>query len=159
MMIGRTLIVAFGGAAVLAIGACRGSGRLSQPSPDHAEIGYGTQADRDVTGAISSLSESQVGTARPMALEDLLRGRISGLQIIQGPGGRVTFRIRGTQSMLYDQEPLIVIDGIPLRGGASALAGLMPEDVARVDVLKDLASTAIYGSRGAGGVILIRTRR
>ncbi len=158
-MISRTLVVAFGGVAAFAMAACGGSGRLSQPAPDHAEIGYGTQADRDVTGAISSLSESQVGTARPMALEDLLRGRISGLQIIQGPGGRVSFRIRGTQSMLYDQEPLIVIDGIPLRGGASALAGLMPEDVARVDVLKDLASTAIYGSRGAGGVILIRTRR
>ena len=161
-MMNRTNAVIIGAGCLMVLGACMGSGRLApRPAPDHAEIGYGTQPERDNTGAVSSLSETEVGVARPMRIEDLLRGKIAGLQIIRTRTGATSFRIRGTQSMMFEQEPLVVVDGIPLRSGSveSALAGLTPEDVERVDVLKDLASTAIYGSRGAGGVILIRTRR
>ena len=70
-------------------------------------------------------------------------------------------RIRGVNSMANDREPLLIVDGIPIRSGgiSSALAGLLPEDIKRIDVLKDIASTSIYGMSGAGGVIIITTRR
>ena len=149
-------------AVIVTLPACGRPGRLAPSAdPDHADVGYGTRAERDLTGAVSSLSPGEVGAARPLAIEDLLRGKIPGLQVIRRANGQTAFRLRGTQSMTLEQEPLVVVDGIPLRSEsvATALSGLTPEDVERVDVLKDLASTAIYGSRGAGGVILIRTRR
>lgn len=158
----RGIAFLLGGIAVMSLVSCGAPGRLPpRQDPDHADIGYGTREERDVVGAVSSLSHAEVGAARPLAIEDLLRGKVAGLQIIRTPSGATVFRIRGTQSMMLDQEPLVVVDGIPLRSGTvvTALSGLVPEDVVRVDVLKDLASTAIYGSSGAGGVILITTRR
>ena len=94
-------------------------------------------------------------------IEELLRGRVAGLQVSNGPNGRVTFRIRGTSSLLNQREPLFVVDGhqVPDGGVHTALAGLMPEDIRQIDVLKDVSSTAIYGVRGSGGVIIITTRR
>ena len=161
-MIDRKMVLAMAAAVIVTLPACGRPGRLAPVAdPDHADVGYGTRAERDITGAVSSLSPGEVSVARPLAIEDLLRGKIPGLQVIRRANGQTAFRLRGTQSMLQEQEPLVVVDGVPLRSGsvATALSGLTPEDVERVDVLKDLASTAIYGSRGAGGVILIRTRR
>ena len=151
------------GAGLLGLNACAfGSGQLDPVlEPGEAQVGYGTRQDRDLTGAVSSLSERQLDAARPMRLEDLLRGRVPGLQFTTLPNGATTIRIRGTNSLSNDREPLLVVDGYPIRSGgiASALAGLLPEDIQRVDVLKDLASTSIYGMSGAGGVIIITTRR
>ena len=161
-MIDRGVALSIAAAAIVMLPACGRPGRLApSANPDHADVGYGTRAERDITGAVSSLSSREVSAARPLAIEDLLRGKIPGLQLIRRPNGQTSFRLRGNQSMMLEQEPLVVVDGIPLRSGsvATALSGLTPEDIERVDVLKDLASTAIYGSRGAGGVILIRTRR
>lgn len=156
----RTMVA---GAGLLGLGACGlGSGQLDPVlEPGEAQVGYGTRPDRDLTGAVSSLSERQLDAARPLRLEDLLRGRVPGLQFTTLPNGAVTIRIRGMSSISSDREPLLVVDGYPVRSGsmASALAGLLPEDIQRVDVLKDLASTSIYGMSGAGGVIIITTRR
>jgi TonB-dependent SusC/RagA subfamily outer membrane receptor len=148
--------------AVALLAACGAPGLPpAGPKPGEVEIGYGTQEEEDVTGAHSSIKEDEVANVGPVRIEELLRGRVAGLQIVSGPGGQVRFRIRGTNSLLYDQEPLIVLDGVPLAPNsvASALSGLLPRDIRQVDVLKDVSSTAIYGTRGAGGVILITTHR
>ncbi|HSL70711.1 MAG TPA: TonB-dependent receptor plug domain-containing protein [Longimicrobiales bacterium] len=150
------------GAALIVVAGC-GAATLppAGPKPGEVDVGYGTQDKSKVTGAVSSLSEDDVSTARPLPIEDLLRGRVPGLQVLRGPGGTVTYRIRGTNSLQNDRAPLFVVDGIQIPDGAerSALAGLTPDDIRQVDVLKDVASTSIYGMRGAGGVILITTRR
>ncbi|HET9986813.1 MAG TPA: TonB-dependent receptor plug domain-containing protein [Longimicrobiales bacterium] len=150
------------GVALLPLAGCGGQGLPpAGPAPGEVDIGYGTQPADKVSGAVSSLSGDEVGNARPFGVAELLRGRVPGLQIIEDPGGRVHFRIRGTNSILADQEPLFVVDGVQIAPGSvqSALAGLTPESIRQVDVLKDVASTSIYGSRGAGGAILITTRR
>ena len=150
-------------AGLLAATACgASSGRLDpELAPDQAQVGYGTRPERDLTGAVTSLSDDELSAARPLQLEDLLRGRVAGLQFIRNANGTTTIRIRGTNSIANDREPLLVVDGIPMRHQslAMALAGLIPEDIKRIDVLKDVASTSIYGMSGAGGVIIITTRR
>ena len=142
--------------------ACVGSGQLDPVlEPGEAQVGYGARPERDLTGSISSLSGRELGNLRPLQLEELLRGRVPGLQFVRQGNGRTILRIRGTNSLTNDREPLLVVDGIPLRSEsfATALAGLLPQDILRVDVLKDVASTSIYGMAGAGGVIIITTRR
>jgi TonB-dependent SusC/RagA subfamily outer membrane receptor len=125
-------------------------------------VGYGTQSRRNITGAVSSYipTEADAHTAR---VETMLQGHIPGLEVIPR-GGDFTLRIRGVKSLRQgggDDEPLLVIDDITVPAGsfASALAGIAPYDVARVDVLKDAGATAVYGSRGANGVIIITTKR
>jgi TonB-dependent SusC/RagA subfamily outer membrane receptor len=85
---------------------------------------------------------------------------VPGLTVIRLPNGDISLRIRGDRSFQGDNEPLLVIDGRPVRGDiGAALAGLAPRDIERIDVLKDAGSTAIYGSQGANGVIIITTKR
>lgn len=151
-------LVALGG-----LGACGlGSGQLDPVlEPGESQVGYGSRPEGSLTGSVSSLSERELDAARPLRLEDLLRGRVPGLEFITAPNGRTRMRIRGIGSINGDPEPLLVVDGVPMRSEAlaAALSGLLPEDIYRIDVLKDLASTSIYGMRGAGGVIIITTRR
>ena len=150
------------GAILLAAAAC---GRNPQPSPspsparDSVDVGYGAQPKDKALGAVTGLSDKEV-TTRPLRIEQILRGRVAGLQVVQGPNGP-SFRIRGTGSMFVDKEPLFIVDGVQIPEGAvnSALAGLLPDDIKSVSVLKDVASTSIYGGRGAGGVILIATKK
>jgi iron complex outermembrane receptor protein len=106
------------------------------------------------------MSEDEVKKTKTLRVEELLRGRVPGLQVIRGSGGRSSFRIRGTNSLLNDQEPLFVVDGVQLAPGGvyASLAGMTGNDIRQIDVLKDIASTSIYGTRGAGGVILITTK-
>ena len=131
------------------------------PGPGEVDVGYDTRPKKDVTGAVSSVDTDRPAETKYLRVEEMLRGRVPGLQVMEGRGGQYTFRIRGTNSLLFDQEPLFVIDGIQISRGSlpATLAGLNPEDVRQVDVLRDISSTSIYGSRGAGGVILITTRR
>jgi TonB-dependent SusC/RagA subfamily outer membrane receptor len=152
-------------AALIAHAACRRGGLPpGGPAPGEVDIGYGTQPAEKVTGAVTSVSDSEVNPARPLRLEELLRGRIAGLEVVTQPDGRQILRIRGGTPSLQGQppqEPLIVVDGVPVDEGglAAALAGLTSDDIRQVDVLKDVASTSIYGMRGANGVILITTKR
>jgi TonB-dependent SusC/RagA subfamily outer membrane receptor len=160
-MLVTRLVTALGGAAMLTIGACGGPGLPpAGPKPGEVEVGYGTQKESGTTGAVTSLGEKELSSARPLRVEELLKGRVAGLQVTY-VGGRATFRIRGTNSLMNDREPLFVVDGyqVPQGGVHGALAGLTPDDIRQIDVLKDVSSTAIYGTRGAGGVILITTRR
>lgn len=150
------------GAIVLTVAACGGRPHPSPapgPARDSVDVGYGAQRKDKTTGAVAGLSDKEV-TTRPLRIEQILRGRVAGLQVVQGPNGP-SFRIRGSGSMTIDQEPLFIVDGvqIPEGGVSSALAGLLPDDIKSVSVLKDVASTSIYGGRGAGGVILIATKK
>jgi TonB-dependent SusC/RagA subfamily outer membrane receptor len=153
-----------GFAVALAAGCGHTSPRLETPAPeDEVSVGYGTQNKRDVTGAVTSISPTDAD-ARAPRVEDLLRARVPGLEVVALSNGTHTIRIRGRHSLggrPTDDEPLLVIDDTPVPAGAlgSALAGLTPGDVARIDVLKDAAATAIYGSRGGNGVIIITTKR
>jgi TonB-dependent SusC/RagA subfamily outer membrane receptor len=117
----------------------------------------------DVTGAVASLSEEELDGMRVTRVEELLMGRIPGVQVIRTGGGEFSVRVRGAKSFGFGgtEEPLYVIDGMPLvnSGLRAALMGIAPQDIARIDVLKDAGATAAYGSKGANGVILITTRR
>ncbi len=156
---GMVLILAGGG--LLGLAACGRHSPQATPGPQSAEVnvGYGSQPKDKVTGAVTSLPEQELA-ARPQRIEELLRGKVAGLQVVQGANG-VGFRIRGTNSLIADQDALVIVDGVMIQTGAlsSALAGLTPDDIKQVTVLKDVASTSIYGGRGAGGVILISTKR
>jgi TonB-dependent SusC/RagA subfamily outer membrane receptor len=150
--------------ALLAGCARTGAPRTQAPAPeDEVSVGYGTQSKRRVTGAVTSISPTEAD-ARVSRLVHLLEGRVPGLEVLPLPGGAYSLRIRGGRSIgrnPTDDEPLLVIDDLPVpRGSLSAtLAGLAVRDIARIDVLKDAASTSIYGFRGAGGVIIITTKR
>jgi TonB-dependent SusC/RagA subfamily outer membrane receptor len=143
------------------VAGCGRSAQSERTTPDRGEVsvGYGTKEPEQVTGSIASLSPDE-RDARVAQVVDMLEGRVPGLSVIRLPNGDVSLRIRGTRSFQGDNEPLLVIDDMPVRGSiAIALAGLVPQDIARIDVLKDAGSTAIYGSRGANGVIVITTKR
>lgn len=144
------------------IGGCSAPGLPpAGPAPGEIDAGYGTQDAGEVTGAVSALEREQFSDSRAVSVEELLRGRVPGLHISTRRDGRISLRIRGTNSMLHDEAPLLVVDGIQISSGDlhRALAGVSPADIRHVTVLRDVASTSIYGMRGAGGVILITTRR
>ena len=121
-------------------------------------VGYGVQRKSDLTGAISSINAAETLKKMPGAqVADLLQGRIAGLSIVNSSGAAgaaPTLRVRGVNSIKADGGPLVVIDGFP--GGN--LSAINPADIKSIEVLKDASSTAIYGSRGANGVILITTK-
>ena len=120
-------------------------------------VGYGVMRKRDLTGAVASVSGETMKDKPVASIGEALQGRAAGVQVISSgkPGDNVSFRIRGI-STINNSEPLLVIDGVPTDLGINALN---MEDVETVDVLKDASATAIYGSRGANGVILITTKR
>lgn len=121
-------------------------------------VGYGVQRKSDLTGAISSINAAETLKKMPAAqVADLLQGRIAELSIVNSSGAAgaaPTLRVRGVNSIKADGGPLVVIDGFP--GGN--LSAINPVDIKSIEVLKDASSTAIYGSRGANGVILITTK-
>ncbi|MEZ4852248.1 MAG: TonB-dependent receptor plug domain-containing protein [Bacteroidia bacterium] len=123
--------------------------------------GYGTQRKRDVTAAISSVSAEEITEIPVASTVDALKGRVAGVDIqsVNGrPGQAPAIQIRGQRSINASNQPLFVVDGVPLVSGGTAF-DINPQDILSVEILKDAASTSIYGSRGANGVILITTRR
>lgn len=121
-------------------------------------IGYGTQTRKEITGSVANVSEENFNKGVTRDASDLLQGKVAGLTITSGSGDVTkssTIRLRGTSTLQNDQGPLIVIDGIP--GGD--MTTVAPSDIESISVLKDASSAAIYGSRAAGGVILITTKR
>ncbi len=122
-------------------------------------VGYGTQKKRDVTGSVTSVGEKALRSVPSANIQNALQGKAAGLEIQNtgtAPGANMQIRIRGTRSINGSNSPLIILDGIPYDG---SLNDINPADVASVDVLKDASATAIYGSRGANGVVLVTTRK
>ena len=120
-------------------------------------IGYGTMKKSDLTGAVSSIGNKDIKDSPVSNLGQAIQGKISGVQIVDAgkPGDNVSIKIRGLGS-IDNCDPLVVIDGVPTDLG---LSSLNMADVERLDVLKDASATAIYGSRGANGVVMITTKR
>lgn len=121
-------------------------------------VGYGTMKKSDLTGAIVSLKSEDLQASNPQSLDQALQGRAAGVHVSTtsaAPGGTANIRIRGTNSLLSDGNPLYIIDGFPME--AADINNFNVNDIKSVEVLKDASSTAIYGSRGANGVILITT--
>jgi len=122
-------------------------------------VGYGTQRKSDLTGSVASLSGKDLDKTPVIGADQMLQGRISGLQLTQSdgqPGSPTSIRIRGTNSINSGNEPLYVVDGF---AGVGNLTSINPSDIQSIEVLKDASATAIYGSRGANGVILITTKK
>lgn len=122
-------------------------------------VGYGTQKKSQLTGAISSVSSKEIAELPITNARQALQGRAAGVDVVQAgskPGSGVTVRIRGRRSINASNDPLYVVDGIPLAGG---IDDINPNDIQSMEVLKDASATAIYGSRGANGVVIVTTRR
>jgi len=119
-------------------------------------VGYGTQRKKDVTGAVTTINTKNFNSIPVSNAGDAMQGKAAGVQVISSgsPGSNVTFRIRGTGT-INNADPLLVIDGLPTD---APLNNLNPDDIASIDVLKDASAAAIYGSRGANGVVLITTK-
>ncbi|MEO0469477.1 MAG: TonB-dependent receptor [Bacteroidota bacterium] len=142
-------------------------------------IGYGTEQRRYLTGAISKVGAEEVAAVPSSSVDAALQGRAAGVQVTNSSGlagAPVTIRIRGTSSVQASSEPLYVVDGVPIVSGnfstnnasgwqlataseSNALASLNPADIESIEILKDAAAAAIYGSRGANGVVLITTKQ
>lgn len=122
-------------------------------------IGYGTQRRSDVTGSIASVGGDVLREVPATNISYALQNRVAGVEMTQTssqPGAAMQIRIRGQRSLTASNDPLIVLDGIPFMG---SISDINPNDIKSMDILKDASSTAIYGSRGANGVILITTNR
>ncbi|HEU4452487.1 MAG TPA: TonB-dependent receptor [Longimicrobium sp.] len=138
-------------------------------------IGYGNTERRNVAGAISSIRPAELSDIPTPQIENVLQGRAAGVQVTQNsgvPGAAMTVRVRGASSIDASNQPLFVIDGVPLIQGnfsgingsmggqdVDALADLNPNEIESIEILKDASSAAIYGSRGSNGVVLITTKR
>lgn len=130
-------------------------------------IGYGTAKKSDLTGSVGSIKEEQLRERPSPSLNQSLSGKVSGVQVNTNsgrPGGRTNVRIRGFSSINSSNNPLYVVDGVMLPQGtqnqySSAIDYINPNDIVSVEVLKDASSTAIYGARGANGVILVTTKK
>jgi len=135
---------------------------------DVVVVGYGTRRKSSVTGSVASVKSADLKVTPIANLAQGLQGRVAGLDMRQAsglPGGNVSIRIRGTNSINGSSEPLYVIDGIQVSAGsdflntASPLAQINPSDIESVEILKDAGATAVYGARGSNGVVLITTKR
>ncbi|MCR4572011.1 MAG: TonB-dependent receptor [Bacteroidales bacterium] len=124
-------------------------------------IGYGRMKKSDLTGSVASLDPENLVSKPSNSIENLMQGRVAGVQITnnsQEPGAASIVRVRGNSSMNGSNAPLLVVDGFPF-GDAGNLAQINPQDIVSMEVLKDASASAIYGSRGANGVILITTTK
>lgn len=132
-------------------------------------IGYGSVKKKDATGAVTNVTAEQFNKGPLVSADQLLQGRVAGLQITNGggePGGGSLIRIRSGSSLNANNDPLYVIDGVPVdaggggvEGGRNPLANINQNDIASMTILKDAAATAIYGSRASNGVVIITTKK
>jgi TonB-dependent starch-binding outer membrane protein SusC len=126
-----------------------------------AACGHGlSQAPQTAPPALATITADDIERSPGVSLEELLVARIPGLSLGRGADGQVVIHIRGTTTIQGHKEPLVVLDGIPLEPTSNGTLGAINlYDIASVEVLKDAVSTAMYGVRGANGVILVKTRR
>lgn len=126
---------------------------------DVVVVGYGEQEQQDVTGSVSSVSSEQINEVPVSDAASALQGRAAGVRVTRSgsqPGDGVNVRVRGRRSLTASNDPLYVVDGVPFSGNIS---DINPQNIESMEVLKDASATAIYGSRGANGVVLITTER
>ncbi|MCW3113900.1 MAG: SusC/RagA family TonB-linked outer membrane protein, partial [Segetibacter sp.] len=145
---------------------------------DVVVVGYGTARRKDLTGSVASVREKDFNKGVFTSPDQLIQGKAAGVLVINNtgqPGGSTTVRIRGASSIRSGNQPLFVVDGVPLSGGSARPGGsgagafgsdagnplnfINPSDIASIEILKDASATAIYGSRGANGVVIISTKR
>lgn len=136
-------------------------------------VGYGTKKKSNLTGSIATVSNEDIEKSKQHDLISVLQGRAAGVQVTTSsgaPGGGMTIRVRGASTLNAGNSPLFIVDGIPVESnsmsllnqddpGVNPIADINPNDIESIEVLKDAASTAIYGSRAANGVVLITTKR
>lgn len=136
-------------------------------------VAYGTQEKKSISSSVASVNSESFKDQPVLGLEGALQGRAAGVQVTQNsgtPGSGIAVRVRGSSSLTASNEPLYVVDGVPINTGnfsqigvgnqqTNALSDLNPNDINSIEVLKDAASAALYGSRGANGVVLITTKR
>jgi TonB-linked SusC/RagA family outer membrane protein len=136
-------------------------------------VGYGTASRQDVSSAIASVDSTAFANTPVAGVDNALQGRIPGVQVMQNsgePGSGISIRVRGPASLNAGNAPLYVVDGVPMIQGSlsqialsgqdvTAITGLNPDEIASIDVLKDAAAAAIYGSRGSNGVVIVTTKR
>lgn len=121
-------------------------------------VGYGTQQRRNVTGSVASVGSRQIAEIATADPVKAIQGRVAGVEVVSAnnlPGASMNIRIRGVRSLTASNDPLYVVDGIPISGG---IGDFNPASIQSIEILKDASATAIYGSRGANGVILITTK-
>lgn len=145
----------------------------SQAIEEVVVVGYGTKKKSNLIGSISSLTSDEIEKSQQHDLISVLQGRAAGVQVTTSsgaPGGGMTIQVRGASSLNSGNSPLFIVDGIPLESnsmsllnqddpGVNPIADINPNDIESIEVLKDAASTAIYGARAANGVVLITTKR
>jgi TonB-linked SusC/RagA family outer membrane protein len=132
--------------------------KLNAELDDIVVIGYGTAKKKDVSGAVSSIAARDLKDNVLASAAEALQGRLAGVQLTTSegaPGAEIIVRVRGGNSITQDNSPIYIVDGVQVE---NALTVLAPQDIASIDVLKDAAATAIYGARGANGVIMITTK-
>ncbi|HPF51319.1 MAG TPA: TonB-dependent receptor [Draconibacterium sp.] len=120
-------------------------------------IGYGTVKKRDLTGSVSSVSSKQIAAIPVSSAAEAIQGKMAGVQIVStegSPDAEIMIRVRGGGSITQSNAPLYIVDGFPV----NSISDISPNDIASIDVLKDASSTAIYGARGANGVIIVTTK-
>lgn len=133
-------------------------------------VGYGTQQKSDLTGSVSSIEAEELAKIPSASFNQSLMGKAAGVQVVTesgAPGAGLSIKIRGINSIQGNNEPLYVIDGFPISAGIQGgtnqsrnpLAGINPNDIKSIEILKDASATAIYGSRGANGVVLVTTKQ
>jgi iron complex outermembrane receptor protein len=142
--------------------------RDSQTLNDVVVIGYGVRKKNDLTGSVATIGSKDFNKGMISSAEELMNGKIAGVQIVNGGGSPTagsTIRVRGGASLNASNDPLIVLDGVPMEVGGSVsgsgnfLSLINPNDIETMTVLKDASSTAIYGSRASNGVIIITTKK
>ncbi|SMC43719.1 SusC/RagA family TonB-linked outer membrane protein [Pedobacter africanus] len=136
---------------------------------DVVVIGYGTVKRKDLTGSVASVNVADLAKAPVKSFDEALGGRVAGVQVVSsegGPGGTVDIVIRGGNSITQNNSPLFVVDGFPMEdvnnsalNASNPLSSIDPADIESIDVLKDASATAIYGARGANGVVVVTTKR
>jgi len=123
-------------------------------------IGYGAVKKEDLTGSVVNIKMDDIKDVPTLSIDNALQGRVAGMDVMSTtgePGSSATIRIRGTRSITADNEPLIVVDGV--MDAVQSIADINATDIEDITILKDASSTAIYGSRGANGVIIITTKK
>lgn len=133
----------------------------SQPAPEQSAAGHDTATGSNVTGAVASVPGLDENGPHFQSVEEWLRGRVAGLQVVQQPNGDISLRIRGIEGMLDEGDALVVIDGMPVTPSnlTGVLRSLNPREVASIQVLKDVSSTSAYGLKGAHGVVVISMKK